>query len=742
MSDETKNKSEAADVARRRDEARKFFKDNIYDELTDVHLNLKCRTKPIMKKDSAGNKTTVEDTSRTNVAMPDTNIIYRRNTARMTAQPYRLRYIGASDPAVNEMLSAQARQQYDRSDEQYHDRRVVAMGEAFGFGYSKLYDNELKREMPIRKLLIKDDAVVFNDRASIMAHAGAPEEEIGAAVQQLGPEMTPDEVTQFAAQNGPEIVIPTSVVKYQGPCLKSVFIGDLFLEPGAESLDDSNFVIEQYLESDLWLKKMVKTKYKNDDGQWVPAFDSDACESLLKLQGDDQTDSKNSDDLRRAFNDAIGKDDGRTNTKFQSSLRMRKKWQIIEQHALADDGRIWVTWVADKMRDKVLGKMPYPWDFYGKYAYTAYVPLQDFISPWGDSTPRLLRYLQAMKNLTVAQNFDYITNLLRKFLLMKSGTKLEPEIVERGLFRLLKIDGPLSDLQYLQEPSLPAGAFERVAHLNSEIGKLEPSINNVESGSSLQPMAGKTATTAILAARVADALMQYKIDGRNIYLKEIGEKKLAMNQQVATDAWEIESQFWGPELAKRVQEVESAFRTDPNSQAPTWALTDRNGKVVATRLDPYEIQEDIGVEPEAGSYLAVDDEIFKQSIMEVQQVNAANPGVLDPKKLVRKQLEHIRGIGNIDELFLPDPTGPQLPETRMNVALSIAFKDLPFDVQNQILPMIGLQPSQELEHKATLDGVKQLSEAADAAANLHSPATPPELDKGLKAPNLRAGDGR
>jgi hypothetical protein len=172
MSDETKNKSEAADVARRRDEARKFFKDNIYDELTDVHLNLKCRTKPIMKKDSAGNKTTVEDTSRTNVAMPDTNIIYRRNTARMTAQPYRLRYIGASDPAVNEMLSAQARQQYDRSDEQYHDRRVVAMGEAFGFGYSKLYDNELKREMPIRKLLIKDDAVVFNDRASIMAHAG------------------------------------------------------------------------------------------------------------------------------------------------------------------------------------------------------------------------------------------------------------------------------------------------------------------------------------------------------------------------------------------------------------------------------------------------------------------------------------------------------------------------------------------------------------------------------------------
>ena len=54
------------------------------------------------------------------------------------------------------------------------------------------------------------------------------------------------------------------------------------------------------------------------------------------------------------------------------------------------------------------------------------------------------------------------------------------------------------------------------------------------------------------------------------------------------------------------------------------------------------------------------------------------------------------------------------------------FDKLPEDVQNQILPMLGLQPSEELKHEATVNAVGKLSQAADHASNLLSAAEQPD----------------
>ena len=54
------------------------------------------------------------------------------------------------------------------------------------------------------------------------------------------------------------------------------------------------------------------------------------------------------------------------------------------------------------------------------------------------------------------------------------------------------------------------------------------------------------------------------------------------------------------------------------------------------------------------------------------------------------------------------------------------FDKLPEDVQNQILPMLGLQPSEELKHDATINAVGKLSQAADHASNLLSAAEQPD----------------
>jgi hypothetical protein len=694
------------DIIQRRDESRKWMRKNLWDELTTVWQGIKCRTSPIYKRDSAGNELKEEDKARTNVAMPDLNIIYRRNAARMTAQPYRLHYIGG-DPQIADMLSALAMQQYARSNENQQDVRLMLASEAFGYGYTKLKWDTLARTMMFRRAIVKNDKVVFRDRASIMKAQGAPSEEINAAVTELGPDMDDDELSLYIGKSGVNVNVPTDVKKYEGPIVQWVFNGNLFIEPFALTLDQSDYAIEQYRENDLWLKKQMNLTYEDPDtGVECRAFDGDAVEELLSMEPDIEI---RPDELRDMFFGAVGKQDEQQ-YRLPKNLRVRPKYDILEQHAMdEEDGRMWITWVSEKYRDKALGRMPYPWDLYGKYAYTECVPMPDLMSAFGDSTPRLVRHLYAMHNLIVAQNFDYITNLLKPFILKQAGMEIQPDIVVRGLFRELTVSN-LNGVKPMTEPPLPSGAFEREAQVMRMMTMCEPSMTSADAGTADNPQAGKTATTAILASKAADALTQFKFDNRNLYLRELGMKKLWMNQQAAEDPWEIEKKNFPPELSDSIAAM---------AVKPQWALSDRYGKTVAIRLDPMEIQEDYEVEPEAGSYLAVDDELKQAAVAQLAQTAAASPGVLDPQKIVRFQLKTIRGIGNPDDFLAPPQSPP--PPIKGNINFNVPLDKMPADLVNQILPLLGMQPSQELVERDQAQSVVRTSDMADAADNMLSP---------------------
>src|SRR6266542_1855795 len=421
---------EVSDVVERRDQARQYMRSNFYGEWTDVFQAIKCRTSPIMRKNAAGEE--VEDTTRTNVAMPDMSVIFRRNVARLTASPYRLRYMGG-DPMKAEMLSALAIQQYNRSGEQQIDRLVTMSAEAFGVGYSKLYWDSIAPTRIFRKALMRGNQIIHRDRASIMRAQGAGDDEISGAVGMMGPDMSDDEIAQAMGKTGNEIIVPQIVSQYEGPCLKFVFPGDLFFESGVRTLNDSGFVIEQYTETDLWMQRMLKLTYKDPEtGQDVPAFDPKACDDLVTANpGAEEPESK-INDLRQMFREALAQS---TPQKLEKRLLPLKRFDILESHSLEADGRLWIRWCSDKYRDKPLGKMPYPWDLYGKFAFNELVPLPDMISAIGDSTPRLLLYVYMLKNLTVGQNFDYITQLLRPWVLHETGVTIDDNVVERGLFR-------------------------------------------------------------------------------------------------------------------------------------------------------------------------------------------------------------------------------------------------------------------------------------------------------------------
>jgi len=105
--------------------------------------------------------------------------------------------------------------------------------------------------------------------------------------------------------------------------------------------------------------------------------------------------------------------------------------------------------------------------------------------------------------------------------------------------------------------------------------------------------------------------------------------------------------------------------------------------------------------------------------------------------VVRFHLGTIRGIGDPDSYILPEQPQSSIPPAKINISLSMPFDKLPEDVQNQILPMLGLQPSEELKHEATVNAVGKLSQAADHASNLLSAAEQP--DAGQQKPAAAGG---
>jgi hypothetical protein len=142
-----------------------------------------------------------------------------------------------------------------------------------------------------------------------------------------------------------------------------------------------------------------------------------------------------------------------------------------------------------------------------------------------------------------------------------------------------------------------------------------------------------------------------------------------------------------------------------------------------------EIQQDFQVEPEAGSYLAVDDELRQQAAQNLTQVAMANPDIVDRRKVIRFQMSTIRGIGNPDDYFLPEqPQSP--PPPKVNVNLQVPMDKMPGDVVNQLLPMIGLQPSQMLDHQDQMNAVQKTAESAQSAGEAaDSLLSPGEADQ-------------
>lgn len=664
--------AELQDIMDRRNEARRYMQINYWDEWEDVYRSSKCLTKKIMVTARDGSQ--IEDTTRTNVCMPETSLIRRRKTARLTANMPEIRYSSGTDSGgqaqVAEKLSAWAFQQFDRSGEVQEHRRLVSAGVTYGFAVGKLYWDSIEVE---RQFIRKS----------------------------VGPEI---------AQNGLTTPDPKKIKKYEGPCSKNVFIGDFFMEPGAMSVNSSSFVVENYWETELWLKKMLKKVYLDpESGEERPVFDPKAASNLYDMgTWNPNFGTQQPYDLRTRFRTSVL---GQQVPLFPTKLIPGKRFDILEHHARDESGKMWITWLGNEKQ--VLGAMPYPWDLYGKYVYTEFVPLFDELSAYGDSTPRLLRFLQALHNATVGARKDLVSNILRPTVFRLAGMDIPEEQVDRKLFKEIVVNrldgfklmfdnmGPLA--------SAISAASEEEAQVMRMMALAEPNLTNVETGTDSNPQAGKTATTAVLAAKSADALTQFELDSLNYYLKEQGEKKLWMLQQ---------------------QETEEPYQIGSKYVGKVEALTERTGKTASVSLDQLEIQEEFEVEPVAMSMLSVDDDIRRNAAMQMVQAASQAPGVWDPHYVARFYAGTIRGVD--PDKAVPPPKPAEPPPPKVAISITVKWPELPSEVQEQLLQGGGVKVtpelSQELGHDETLRGIIKLDQAGTAADNLlsHAPSEKPQ----------------
>jgi len=694
---------------------------NYWDAWEDVYRASKCRTKPIMVTDKTGLQ--VEDKTRTNVAMPELSLIVRRNTARLTANPPQINYTCEEDGdyALADRLTAWSYQQFDRSGEAMEHRKLVQSAETFGWGVSKLYWDTVEVDRMFYRGFGKQEKGYSIDRAGMMRLQRKPDDEISAATKLGGQELSDDEVAQGIQQFGNTAQVPNRVTQFEGPVSKNVFIGDFFMEPGAASLNNSGWAIENYWESDVWLKKMgEKTYIDPDSNKELPIFDKKAIQELADMPSWQPIYQQQPFDLRSRLRvNALGQ----TLPLWPTKLLRGKRYDILECHTKDKDGQFWIEWIGN---EKVyLGKMPYPWTLYGKYCYTEFVPLFDLLSAYGDSTPLLLRHLWLLHNSIVGSRRDLVANILRPLMKGKVGMDVPDEQIDRALFRIIQMRNP-DDLQPMMDamdtaPAIAAASEEEAQNLRM-MGLAEPSLNNVEAGSDVNPQAGKTATTAVLAAKSADALTQFKIDSLAWYLKESGEKKLAMLQQ--TEPETDDDGNYNP-IA-----IDPKYANMAAAVSKTEGLSQRWGKAARVNLDFMELQQEIQVEPAAMSMLSVDDDIRRTAALQLVQMAAQMPHVVDPYYSAKFYASTIRGID--PDKAVPPPTPPTPAPPKVSVTVAVKWPELPAEAQAQILQaggaQIGPQTMQELQINDTLKGIAKMSEASDHANNLMSTGDEPDTN--------------
>lgn len=689
----------ASEITEQRSASLQYYASNFYEEWREVYRTTKARVEPLMRKNGRG--VMVEDKSRTNVCLPDHFVMMRHGVARLTRNPPNLRLRG-DNPAAAQKASAQLMYQWDRSKARQPFRKIVQAAKMLGWGVGKSYYDKVEVERTFKRHVSK------MTKADLMQLQGAEPDDIpdGADEQPLSPE----EQQSTIANHGNSPAIPQLITKYEGPMLDYVFSGDFFPEPGFQSLPQSAYLIENGVRDDDWLEYWTKQVSINP---WTgeeegPVITPEAAAELMEMAGNRHYLDEKQTSLRRMMRESIGISD--PSTAGKPVRPARRRFMIDERHSIVN-GHLLIEFVAEEAL--YLGKMWYPWPTNGSPVYSDMVLIPDLLEGIGDSTLRITRFLMQMRNTRVGQTTDALNNMLRPMIKILDGDNFTDDDLKRtGWGRLLTVQS-MEQVELMQDPPFPPAAFEDQAQLVREMQTAEPAMQDFQPGSDAAPMAGKTATTAVLQSRSADAITADELSGVSLWVHDTMKIWIAFDQHAMEEPLQI------PFGATK--------RTDQTLYPGVNAVglsEDQMPKAVT--IDPMDIQEEFEIVPEDGSTLADDDDFIIGKLQQFFMLAAQNPDVFSKRYAGQELASRIPGI-DISKAMAPPPQAPPPPPPRVGINITAKLEDQATDVQVWAMEAIGAphEGTAVLKTiKQTSDAIGHVATAANHAADLESPAHP------------------
>jgi hypothetical protein len=691
-----------SEVIEQRKSSLRYFNSNFYSELAETYRNIHARVKPIMYKDHEG--TEREDTSKTNVCVPDHFVMLRRGTARLTRNPPNLRVRGGPDTPdgmVNrDKIGAHLMFQWDRSEAQRAFKPTVSHAYGMGWGIGKVYYDEVSVVRRLRRLARMLAPKDFQNLT------GSQDPAVARTVEAFGPRLqdetpfTPEETATMVAQLGKEVALRQKITRYKGPVLANVFPGDLYPEAGFRSLNESAYLTENSLRDEDWLNYWLEqTSIDPRTGESKPVFDAAAVQKALDKAGSRTYLDEQEMTLRRWMREEIEIADPMTSGK---PIKAPKKRVMIDERHSIIAGHLCIDFVAEE--SEYLGRLWYPWETYGRYQYCEMVLIPDWLGGIGQSTLKVTRWLLQLRNARLNQTTDFINNKLLPLLLQRGmGDYTAYDLVRTGFARVLKVEN-ITDFKFEDTPAFPAEAWEDQAQYKQDMQQVDPSTVDFAPGTAAAPGPGKFATTARLADKAADSVTADTLDQINMFVRDVVELELWMNQQAMDKEETIPGKYMS--------------RANPDEYA--LSIRTVGGAAREVKIAPMDIQNDYEVLPEAGSTLASDDDFKTNGLQAFWALGQGHPDIINLRAVATALARATPGIDPETVILPPPPPQPPQPPAKLNISLAIKWENLPPDVQSAILQREGLPV--ELAH---VEGVgkmiKAASEAADHAANLEQP---------------------
>ena len=274
---------------------------------------------------------------------------------------------------------------------------------------------------------------------------------------------------------------------------------------------------------------------------------------------------------------------------------------------------------------------------------------------------------------------------IRKYVAKKSA--LTPSAIDAlksdrdNTVVVIEEDVPLGDvIQPLPQINTRPELFQHSEQILNDFDRVS-GVSEYQKGQ--LPEIRRTATEASIIQDAANARAADKLDTVQLACAQVGRRVLQLMQQYMTEQ----------QTARITGDMPTA--QDPNQPQPQsqQLVTSPDGKQGWFKFSREDIQGEFDFSVEAGSMQPLNEAYRRQSALQFLQVIGPflGNGVLDPRAVAMHVLKDGFGLSHPEKFIMPPNPNAGGPQEKL--IETIAYKDVPPDIQRQMEQQAGFQPS-------------------------------------------------